>query len=326
MYPDSVFTSIRTRSGRIIRCTCAALLLLPVLYTESSARTVAALRHETLLSPTMPASIVGSAEYDANSVKEGTSTQDPEGVKAVFANSTSARAKATADPAAEVDTYESLASKSVVDNRTPDWNGVWRDTGIFFGAQVVAASITLMAPESVSGWSSEEKKNSFKKYGNNFVHPVFDNDAFYINYILHPYWGATYYTRARERGLDKSSSFFYSTLISSLYEFGAECFYEKPSIQDLIVTPVAGSMVGAFIFEPWRESIKRKKELLWYDHAALIATDPVGVLSLGFEKLFGLKPTIMIDYKVPQLQRASAGSATTSKNSSVGIIMQFPLN
>ena len=324
MYPDPICTSIRKLPGLIVRFTFAALLTVPALYTESSALALASPGHETLLSPTMLASIAGSAEYNATIVKDDIRNQDPEGVKPVFANSTSARAGAATAQPVEADTYESLASKSVVDNRTPDWNGVWRDTGIFFGAQIVAASITLMAPESVSGWSSEDKKNSFKKYGNNFVRPVFDNDAFYINYILHPYWGATYYTRARERGLDKSSSFFYSTLISTLYEFGAECFYEKPSIQDLIVTPVAGSIVGAYLFEPWRESIKRKKELSWYDHAALIVTDPVGVLSLGFEKLFGLKPTIMINYPVPQL-KASSGSVSVLRSNSIGVVMQFPL-
>ena len=29
--------------------------------------------------------------------------------------------------------------------------------------------------------------------------PVWDDDEFYLNYILHLYWGATYYMRGRER-------------------------------------------------------------------------------------------------------------------------------
>jgi hypothetical protein len=111
-----------------------------------------------------------------------------------------------------------------------------------------------------------------------------------------------------------------------MYEFGVECFFEKPSIQDLIVTPVIGSLLGAFIFEPWRESIKRKQELRWYDHATLAVTDPVGVLSLGIEKMFGMKSTIMVDYSVPQLQQRSAGSAVASKGSRIGVVMQFQLN
>ena len=315
MYTDPVVILIPKRSGLIVRFSCAVLLLLLTLHTESSASSLSLSGRETLLPPYAVASLSGSASGVAAS-------QDAELRKGIFANNTSARTKATAAPAAETDSHEKQVYKSVLENRAPDWGGIWRDSGVLFGAQAVAAGITLLAPESVSGWSAEEKRNSFKKYGNNFVHPVMDEDKFYINYILHPYWGATYYTRARERGFDKSSSFVYSALMSTLYEFGSECFYEKPSIQDLFVTPVAGSLLGAYVFEPWRESIKRKQELRWYDHAALVATDPIGVLSLGFEKLFGIKPTIMIDYKVPQLQR----STVASRNSGLGVVMQFPFN
>jgi len=326
LYTDAVFTLIPKLSGQIVRFFCAVLLLLLTLQTETSASSLSASGHETLLPPYALASLTGSADGDASGASGVTTTQDADMKKNIFANNSSARTKATAAPAAETVTRETPAYKSVRENRAQDWDGIWRDTGSLFGAQFVAAGLTLLAPESFSGWSAEEKRNSFKKYGNNFVHPVMDKDKFYINYVLHPYWGATYYTRARERGFDQGSSFVYSTLMSALYEFGSECFYEKPSIQDLVVTPVVGSILGAYIFEPWRESIKRKQELRWYDHAALVATDPIGVLSLGFEKLFGIKPTIMIDYKVPHIQRAATGSTVASRTSGPGVVMQFPFN
>ena len=208
----------------------------------------------------------------------------------------------------------------------PDWNGIWRDTGTFFGTQIVAAGIIYTMPQSVSGWSSEEKKNSFKKYFNNLGDPVFDKDKFYINYVLHPYWGATYYIRGRERGLDKLSAFGFSALISSMYEFGIECFFEKPSIQDLIVTPVAGSLLGAFLFEPWRDSIKHKQEIRWYDHVALVVTDPLGVLSQGIEKVLGIKSTVMVNYSLPRMQVRSTGTAVASKGSRIGAVVQFSLD
>jgi len=208
----------------------------------------------------------------------------------------------------------------------PDWSGVWRDTGILFVSQAVAAGVIYVMPESFSGWSSEEKRNGFKKYTENVVSPVVDKDDIYINYVLHPYWGATYYTRARERGLDKPASFIYSALISSMYEFGVECFFEKPSIKDLLVTPIGGSLLGALIFEPWRESIKRKPELAWHDHAALVLTDPVGVLSVGFEKMFGIKSTVVVNYSVPQRQNRSAGVTVASKDRRIGVGFQFLFN
>lgn len=210
-----------------------------------------------------------------------------------------------------------------LDTSTPDWAGIWRDTSILAGSQIVAAGVIYLMPESVSGWSDEQKNNSFNKYAKNVADPVFDNDRLYINYLLHPYWGATYYIRGRERGLDKTSSFVFSALISAMYEFGIECFFEKPSIQDLIVTPVFGSLLGAFVFEPWRDSIKQKQELSWYDHAALVFTDPVGVLSLGVETLFGIKSTVTVDYFAPKLQKLSARSSQTEGDTRMGVVIKF---
>lgn len=209
---------------------------------------------------------------------------------------------------------------------SPDWSGVWRDTGVVLGAQVFAAGVTYTLPESVSSWSREQKQASFKSYTRNFTNPVFDKDKFYINYVLHPYWGSTYFTRARERGLDKTSSFVYSALMSTMFEFGIECFFEKPSIQDLIVTPVIGSLVANYLFEPLRISIKRKQDLQWYDHAALIATDPLGVLSSGFEHVTGVKSTIKLDVSLSQLQNRTTVSELSPSGNRFGVVLQFPLN
>jgi hypothetical protein len=209
------------------------------------------------------------------------------------------------------------------EKRVSDWRGVWLDTGLIMGAQVGAAAVTYVMPEDFSGWSEEQKKSGFDKYWRNFGEPVWDNDKFYVNYILHPYWGSTYYTRARERGLDQTESFAYSVMMSAMFEYGAECFAEKPSIQDLIVTPVAGSLLGAYVFEPLRNSIKAKEELRWYDHALLVATDPIGLLSLGVEKLFGIKSTITVDYSVAKVHAASAEIGETGISSSVRLSMTF---
>ena len=75
--------------------------------------------------------------------------------------------------------------------------------------------------------------------------PVWDKDNFFLNYISHPYFGATYYVQARTAGYSIFGSFIYSTLVSTfLWEYGVEAFAEIPSIQDIIVTPVFGSIIG----------------------------------------------------------------------------------
>jgi len=249
-------------------------------------------------------------------------TEHPAG-KALFTNNTSCHTDSEALPATEPAAGGVPPGAAIAGKRTTDWGGIWRDTAVLFAAQVGTIGVLYVMPENASGWSEEDKRDVFKNYWKNFVNPEFDDDKFYLNYLVHPYWGATYYIRGRERGLNKVPSLVYSALLSAMYEFGVECLFENPSIQDLLVTPVAGSLVGAFLFEPWRESIKRKQQLRWYDHAVLVLTDPIGVLSLGFEKLFGIQSTIMVDYSAPHRQNRSAGATDDGR---VDVSFKFPLN
>ena len=208
-------------------------------------------------------------------------------------------------------TLDQRSAKAVVLNDAdeavtngPDWVGLGRDTAFLIGYQVVLAGILYALPSDISNWSEEEKERGAKNWANNVTKPEWDVDSWWINYIFHPYFGAAYYIRARERGLDEVSSFAYSALASALYEFGVEAFFEKPSIQDLIVTPIAGSLLGAFVFEPIRTRIKLKHELAWYDHVGLVLTDPIGTLNGLFERLFGIKTNIRVTLQPPSLARS----------------------
>jgi hypothetical protein len=176
-----------------------------------------------------------------------------------------------------------------------DWMGLTRDTALLVTYQFVGVAIIYVLPESVSQWSDSSKNNlSVEKWWHNVQNPVWDKDPAAVNYIGHPYFGATYYIRARERGFDRVDSFFYSAFASALYEFGIEAVFEKPSYQDLIVTPIGGSLLGGFVFEPIRNWILRKPELKWYDHVGLIATDPIGTLNYLVESLIGIKSDIRV--------------------------------
>lgn len=261
----------------------------------------------------------------ASTAQETINSKDVLLKKNIFANNSSNKVVNPSD-ASSVAAVGDTSAKSAPDASTPDWNGVWRDTGVIFGWQVLAVGITYALPESFSNWSTEQKKAGWKKYQKNFVNPVLDKDDFYVNYMLHPYWGATYYIRGRERGLDQTYAFMYSAMMSAMYEFGVECIAEKPSIQDLIITPGLGALLGAYVFEPWRESIKRKSELRWYDHTALVVTDPLGVVSLGVEKAFGIKSTIIVNHSNQQNQTHLAGSAVQPRGSYTSALLQIPLN
>ncbi|MGH7305806.1 MAG: DUF3943 domain-containing protein [Candidatus Rokuibacteriota bacterium] len=176
-----------------------------------------------------------------------------------------------------------------------DWVGLGRDTVFLLGYQIVFIGIVYLMPESVSRWSEEQKKTSFERWWDNVQHPVtWDKDNPLGNYVGHPLVGAAYYTRARERGFGEFDSFLYSALASAMFEFGPEAFFEQPSIQDLIVTPVGGALLG-LAFEPVRNWIRSKPEPRWYGHVILIATDPIGALNGVFERLMGIKSDIRVD-------------------------------
>ena len=184
---------------------------------------------------------------------------------------------------------ESLAQddEGLYDSR--DWAGMRRDLYYLIGWQGVATAIIYNAPFEFSNWSRDEKDQlGFEQWRKNVTDPVWDKDHWGVNYVLHPYWGAGYYIRGRERGFNRKESFWIAALYSSIYEFGIESFLEQPSIQDLIVTPLAGAALGLY-FEYVRERIRRKsRPWALTDRLVLGLTDPLGALNRGVNALIGV--------------------------------------
>jgi hypothetical protein len=170
---------------------------------------------------------------------------------------------------------------------TRDWPGLRRDLYSLVGWQVVATAIIYHAPFEYSNWSESEKDNlGFEQWRDNITDLTWDKDHWAINYVLHPYWGAGYYIRGRERGFSHWESFWVAVAFSSVYEFGVESFLEQPSIQDIIVTPVAGAALGMW-FDAIRGRIRARGEVLsWRDKFLLGATDPLGTLNRAVASLF----------------------------------------
>jgi hypothetical protein len=74
----------------------------------------------------------------------------------------------------------------------------------------------------------------------------FDNNDFWINFLAHPLDGAAAHALARANHLSLAESFGYGMMTSLAWEYGLE-FREKVSINDIIVTPVTGVVVGEFL-------------------------------------------------------------------------------
>ena len=140
------------------------------------------------------------------------------------------------------------------------------NTGLYAGTAVISFGLLWIAPVSVSKWDKDEIKDEglTKKWKSNVQSgPVFDQDDFVMNYIIHPWAGGVYYMSARGSGYEKWESFTYSVLMSTLFwEYGIEAFAEVPSWQDLIVTPIAGSIAGELFFVAKGKIIQNDRRIL----------------------------------------------------------------
>lgn len=122
----------------------------------------------------------------------------------------------------------------------------------FIGAGIVSMGILYALPESVTNWDRDEfAKELTSEWGENVSSPpVVDKDPWVINYVLHPLAGMAYHVVARHAGFSGLESFGYSVLMSTFFwEYGIEALVEKPSLQDLIITPLIGSLLGELFYQ-----------------------------------------------------------------------------
>lgn len=145
-----------------------------------------------------------------------------------------------------------------VTDRSPNWRRLWLNTAVLGGAFVGTLAVLECLPEDATSWNRAELRDVplFKRWHNHVIKegPEWDHDKFYFNYILHPYAGAAYYMGARSCGFNAWQSLLYCACISTIgWEFGIEAFMERPSIQDIFITPLVGSLIGEGFYK-----IKRK--------------------------------------------------------------------
>jgi len=76
---------------------------------------------------------------------------------------------------------------------------------------------------------------------------TFDQDRFDTNASLHPIMGAIYYQIGRGNGLGVGGSLLTAFLASTTWEYTSE-FIERPSLNDLILTPAVGAVIGEASF------------------------------------------------------------------------------
>lgn len=136
----------------------------------------------------------------------------------------------------------------------PQWHRMWINTAVLSGAFVGTLLVLECLPEDATTWNRAalQKDPPYKRWFD-FVFrkgPEWDHDKFVFNYVLHPYAGAAYFMAARSCGFNFWRSFLYSAIISNIgWEFGIEACMERPSYQDLIITPIVGSLIGEMFYK-----------------------------------------------------------------------------
>ena len=142
---------------------------------------------------------------------------------------------------------------------------------------------TLAAlPTEISGW----EKDVFKNYASNMrsaytAPPAFDHDKWYFNYVGHPYQGALFYNAVRSQNAKIWQSSLFCVGQVLVWEYVIEAGLEQPSIQDLIVTPITGILIGEGIHRA--TMAMAKNGFKWYEATAVVILNPMFAINNGFK-------------------------------------------
>ncbi len=147
----------------------------------------------------------------------------------------------------------------------------------------IGAGLT-MSSEQVTMWYKKDKftiRAILDQYERSFTTaPVIDKDLFIINYLGHPYQGAVYYNCLRSQGANEWQSALFCAGHSLLWEYAWEGGIEQPSIQDIIVTPIAGALLGELSHVL---TVKMARNgFRWYEVVIVCIIDPAYAVNNGF--------------------------------------------
>lgn len=149
----------------------------------------------------------------------------------------------------------------------PDWTRVWINAGIFTTAYVGALTVLECLPEGATNWNRASIQNRpwYDRWKENVLKkgPEWDGDDQIFNYVLHPYAGAVYFMAARSAGLNFYRSLLFCSIVSTVgWEFGIEGTMERPSLQDIFITPLVGSVLGELFYHAKRYIVAHDYRLL----------------------------------------------------------------
>jgi hypothetical protein len=125
------------------------------------------------------------------------------------------------------------------------------------GMETFTSTIMILLPKSITLW----KEDYWLYFGQTFkqaytMPPIWDKDPWPVNYIGHPLQGSVFFNSLRSQNCSFAASAGFTLFHTLLWEYGTEAIMERPSIQDLVITPITGVAFGE-LFHQLTQKMRR---------------------------------------------------------------------
>jgi len=130
---------------------------------------------------------------------------------------------------------------------------------------------------------------SWSQWERTFNEPPFrDEDHWSWNYLAHPFMGSTSYLAYRNCGGSWFEGFIGAALNSVIYEYAIAGAMQQPSYNDMIITPILGSILGESTYRLNRWFVK-DRYLTILERIAVTLLDPFEVIyhRFNYRKMAG---------------------------------------
>jgi len=183
----------------------------------------------------------------------------------------------------------SLAKQSNIPLLRNENAGIWKKIGraeLFIGgAELLGATVLIVTPHKVTKWSHDWEQDAWRHIKRSLSKlPVWDHDNWKINFIGHPIAGSNYYNSLRSQKASIFHSFLFATAQSFIWEYFIEATAEKPSTQDLFITPIVGSILGESINQLTMNM--RRNGFNFFEKVFVLFFNPSFVFNNGFGPRF----------------------------------------
>jgi len=184
---------------------------------------------------------------------------------------------------------DTLPKESNIPLLRNEQTGIWKKVGraeLFIGgAEMFGITVLMLSPKKVTGWSPDWTQDAWRNMKRSLsTLPVWDDDDWQINYVGHPIAGSFYYNSLRSQHASIFHSFLFATAQSFIWEYFIEATAEKPSTQDLIVTPVVGAILGESTHRLTMNM--RRNGFNFFEKVFVIIFNPMFAINNGFGPRF----------------------------------------